>query len=104
MTIDHATRQPADPPTPVYQHDSECCVFIRGGMASGVYCDFYHCPKTGSLLARWGDDGPRYNSVYTGHDPGTLGRIVRSFDGLMGAYMAAGVIDNVLDIDCGEEI
>jgi hypothetical protein len=51
-----------------FLHDSTCCVFTGSGtipddprFVDREY-DFYFCPATGSVIARYGDDGPDYTS------------------------------------------
>jgi len=47
--------------TPVarYAHDCECCVLL----GQDKDADLYYCPREGSLVARYGDDGPDYSSM-----------------------------------------
>lgn len=55
---------------PVYVHDCSACRFLGGLIWRGERYDIYHCAGDllsarfgGSAIARWGDEGPQYNST-----------------------------------------
>lgn len=71
---------PAIHPTPRWTHDCHRCVFLGGVVLNQRY-DVYWCPPApagsgsvldGTLLARYGDDGPEYAS----YDRHTFKRLV----------------------------
>lgn len=54
--------------TPTFTHDCAACQFLgkykRSEWDDRAPDDLYYCPKTdgGTVLARYGDDGPEYTS------------------------------------------
>jgi hypothetical protein len=54
---------------PIYVHDCDACIFITSKPTltssrapESLHLDVYYCPSSGSLVARYGNDGPEYFS------------------------------------------
>ena len=57
-------------PDPIYKHHCDVCVFL-GSYQLYVDYDLYVCKAGETLIARWGSEGPQYDSglALITHDP-----------------------------------
>ena len=48
-------------PDPIYKHDCDICIFL-GSYQLDVDYDLYLCQEYSTVIARWGSEGPQYDS------------------------------------------
>jgi hypothetical protein len=52
---------------PMYQHfRCDGCVYLGTFHDGASWNDLYHCPSSGTLIARWGDDFDDYYATHRG--------------------------------------
>lgn len=66
---------------PRFTHDCKNCTFLGGFEHDGDYYDLYHCMQGGNcptVIARFSDDGPDYQSGMPFADKGLIATLVEA--------------------------
>ena len=75
---------------PMYQHfRCKGCVFLGTFQDGESWNDLYHCPSSGTLLLRWGDDFDDYYAVYRSQLPLSHEAMSRMWPGILEAERRA---------------
>ena len=48
-------------PDPIYKHDCDVCIYL-GSYQLIIDYDLYLCQASKTVIARWGSEGPQYDS------------------------------------------
>ena len=48
-------------PDPIYKHDCDVCIYLGSYQLTLDY-DLYLCQEYSTVIARWGSEGPQYDS------------------------------------------
>jgi len=75
---------------PMYQHfRCEGCEFLGRFHDGDSWNDLYHCPSSGTLLARWGDDFDDYYAIHRSMLPQSSEAVSQTWPGILEAERRA---------------